>query len=156
MTNRSVVIGGTGTADKQAITSFVLFGGRVDGVGSATSRGYDDMNDMRTRDYMIGDFTGDAERRWASGEIKWYVKTAVMDMTIQNTSELQFALEMDIYEFVCGEMPTAAGPDVESAVHIISRMYIMLAHWELLLLLWSRQIVVQHRLSLEYLCLNSK
>ena len=116
MTNRSVVIGGTGTADKQAITSFVLFGGRVDGVGSATSRGYDDMNDMRTRDYMMGDFTGDAERRWASGEIKWYVKTAVMDMTIQNTSELQFALEMDIYEFVCGEMPTAAGPDVESAI----------------------------------------
>ena len=114
MTNQSVAV--TGSAGQQGITSFVLYGGRVDGLGSATARGYDDMNDLRTRDYMLGDYTGDAERRFASGEIKWYVKTAVMDLTIQNTTELEFALEMDVYEFICGPMPTAAGPDVESAI----------------------------------------
>lgn len=114
MTNQSVQV--IGNAGQQGITSFVLYGGRVDGLGSATARGYDDMNDLRTRDYMIGDFTGDAERRFASGEIKWYVKTAVMDLTLQNTTDLEFALEVDVYEFVCGPMPTAAGPDVETAI----------------------------------------
>lgn len=114
LTNQSIAV--LGTAGNQGVTSLVLFGGRVDGITSAGSRGYDDMNDMRTRDYLLGDNTGDAEFRNVGGEAKWYVKTAIMDMTIQNTTSLEFGLEVDIYEFMCGKMPTLAGPDVESAI----------------------------------------
>lgn len=115
MTNSSVVV--VSEADKQSCRSWVLYGGRVDGaVSSAIPRGYDDMNDMRKKDFMLGDNTGDAEFRFAPGDVKWYIKTAIMDLTIQNTSQLQFALEMDVYEFTVGEFQNDAGNDVESAI----------------------------------------
>lgn len=117
MTNSSVVV--VSNANEQSAKSWVLYGGRVDGaVSSAIPRGYDDMNDMRKKDYMLGDATGDVATngRFAPGDVKWYIKTAVMDLTIQNTTQLQFALEMDIYEFTVGEFQNDAGNDVESAL----------------------------------------
>lgn len=105
----------------QSVTSWVLYGGRVDGAAaSAAQRGYDDMNDMRKRDYMLGDSTGDLQQRFAPGDVKWYVKTAVMDITIQNGSAT-VGFEMDIYEFTCGEIPSIAGSDVETAIQFYNQ-----------------------------------
>lgn len=106
----------SGLAGSQAVTSYVLFGGRVDGaVSGSIVRGYDDMNDLRSKDYLLGDVSGDAQFRFSNGEGKWYVKTAVLDCTLQNNSNSQ-PLEIDVYEFTCGNIITAAGTDVESAL----------------------------------------
>jgi len=106
------------TAGTQAATSWVLYGGRVDGTSTTGSipRGYDDMNDMRSKDYMLAQNTGDAENRFQGGNLKWYVKTGIMDLTIQNISDNSVAIEMDIYEFTCGHIVSTAGSDVETAI----------------------------------------
>jgi len=104
-------------ANKQSITSWVLYGGRVDGaVSGAIDRGYDDMNDLREKDYLLGDNTGDAERRWSEGDAKWYIKTAVLDCTLENTSTGTVPIEVDIYEFTCKKLSSLAGTDVETAL----------------------------------------
>lgn len=109
-------------AGKQLVTSFVLFGGRVDGaVSTAVDRGYDDMNDMRSKDVLLGDPTGDAQQRWAPGDTKWYVKTGIMDITLQNNDTNAYAHEIDIYEFTCGQIPSIAGADVESAIQFYNQ-----------------------------------
>jgi len=120
-TNSSLSV--TSPASGQSVKSWVLFGGKLDGAVDGTLRGYDDMNDMRRKDYLIGDSTGDAQNRWAPGDTKWYLKTGVMDITIQNTDDNQVPIEMDIYEFTVGVLPsvetTAGGQfcyDVESAI----------------------------------------
>lgn len=104
-------------ASQQSVCTWVLYGGRVDGaVSTAVQRGYDDMNDIRRKDFLLGDATGDAQFRWAPGDVKWFVKTAVMDLTIQNTTAAQFALELDVYEFTCGIFQNDAGDSVEAAL----------------------------------------
>ncbi|UYD39086.1 MAG: capsid protein [Wigfec virus K19_450] len=114
ITNQSITV--SGNVNEQAVKSFVLYGGRSDGLSNQSARGYDDMNDMRSRDYMIGDTTGDAQQRFTGGDIKWLVKTGIMDMTIENTSA--FSLELDVYEFICGKIhdPTGFVEDVEQAI----------------------------------------
>lgn len=117
ITNHQVAI--AGLANQQSVTSFVLYGGRVDGaVASSISRGYDDMNDLRSRDYKLGDSTGDPDFKTSGGEAKFYVKTGVMDITIQNVGGNEgetFALEVDVYEFTCGKIIPGYS-DVEGAL----------------------------------------
>lgn len=114
----------TSGASSQSVKSFVIYGGRIDNVAGvapsdAVYRGYDDMNDMRRRDYMLGDSTGDAQNRFAPGDVKWYVKTAVMDCTIQNI-DATIGIEMDVYEFTVGKFQynpaDARAYDVESQI----------------------------------------
>lgn len=123
MTNQRVSSSGGPTL--QGVISAVLFGGKVDGAGQPTQLGYDDLNDLRQRDYMIGDPTGDAQKRFAPGAVKFYVMTGVMDMTIQNVSTylqppedpISIGIEMDIYEFYCRKLPgNSAGNTVEAAM----------------------------------------
>lgn len=123
ITNKQVVA--ANLANKQMVISFVLYGGRADGAGSATARGYDDMEDLRKRDYLLGDNSGDLQARVAGGECRWFTKTGIMDMTIQNTSEGGIGIEMDIYEFYCGVMDQGAGPDVETAIQFYNQDVIM-------------------------------
>lgn len=105
-------------ASQQSAKSWVIYGGRTDGTSltGGILRGYDDMEDMRKKDYMLDAAAGDAENRFHGGNLKWYIKTAIIDMTIQNNSENSVPIEMDIYEFTCGVLPSAAGGDVETAM----------------------------------------
>lgn len=118
ITNQQVTV--TSLPSLQSVSSFVLYGGRVDGLGGATLRGYDDMEDLRKRDYLLGDNTGDPEGR-IGAECKWFTKTGVMDMTIQNVSENNVPIEMDVYEFYCGLLENDAGDDVETAIQFYNQ-----------------------------------
>lgn len=117
LTNSSHVV--TAAGAQQGTIDFVLFGGRVDGLGSSQKRGYDDMNDLRQRDYLIGDATGDAEYRASNGAVRFMVSTAIMDLTIHNATvenpEDNVPLEIDVYEFACGEWPKTLGSNILDA-----------------------------------------
>lgn len=123
LTNKPTIV--IAAAGNQAIVDFVLFGGRVDGAVAAADRGFDDMNDLRQRDYLVGDSTGDVQNRFSSGAVKFVVSTAIMDLTIHNSTVEEptqnFPMELDVYEFACGEWPGTLGSDLLTAFQTLNQ-----------------------------------
>lgn len=96
------------TVGDQLWSNFIL-NGFYCGSSSTYAYGFRDWNYICGRDYLIGDLAGDAQSRWSGGSRKFIVDTAIMDLTIYNSSfdspdeNKRVPAEVDLYEVVFGK-----------------------------------------------------
>lgn len=120
---RSIISAAIGN---QIFDSFILYGCGQTGVSGAIERGYNDIRSLMDNDNLLNQSTGDPEFRDSGGSCKFIFDTGILDMTIQNTTNLTTpegvqgsGVELDIYEFICNGRfdPDLAGGAAGRTLH---------------------------------------
>lgn len=98
----------TAAIGTQIFDTAVLYGYGPSTTLAAYSRGYNDLNSIVANDTLLNNTVNDPSLRLSGGDVKVYMDTGVIDMTIQNLSSIEqlegpitTGVELDIYEFTC-------------------------------------------------------
>lgn len=117
--------------DEQQWDSFILNGFRTSDSGEYAF-GFRDWEYIAGRDNLLNETSGDSSGRLTGGGAKFYVDTSIMDVTIQNSSydssigvDSRIPLEIDVYEFVCGNPKFKGLSSIIDQINSITASYVL-------------------------------